>query len=118
MGLHHSSRSAHTLPHKCTDSNPCHAAPPVLPPRCHRLAEPLLVPTGEDLWGCFSWLDLGQRAASGTSGQQPLPGAAQLLATPGALVPALGDVEFATKQALLRDRLAGLSSLEEVALPV
>jgi len=73
--------------------------------RCYNLPQQLDLPSAEDLWGCFSWLEMpatrlqvaGRSAGGGSGGsseavQQVLRGA----------VPALSNAEFAAE--LLRSR--------------
>jgi hypothetical protein len=86
--------------------------------RCYNLPQQLELPTAEDLWGCFSWLDLpasrlqvagmsggGDSGSSSEAVQRVLQGA----------VPALSDAEFAAKQELLRSRVKQLQA-EPLAL--
>lgn len=65
--------------------------------RAYRLEPPLPLPRSDDLFGCFSFV--------------PLPALAggDVAAALGRKVPALGDGEFAARQALLRERLAQLA---------
>lgn len=67
----------------------------VLELRAYTLPRPLQLPTREELWGCFSWVDLAE----------DLPPGGEILQ--GA-VPALSDADFAARQAHLRQQLAGL----------
>lgn len=68
----------------------------VLELRVYRLAEPIMVASREEFWGCFSWVDLGEEAA------------ASLGAT--ALQSALSDAAFAERQALCRRALEQLGA--------
>jgi hypothetical protein len=69
--------------------------PPARLPAC-RLAEPVVVASREEFWGCFSWVDLGQEAAAalGATARQP----------------ALSDAAFAERQAQCRRALAQLGA--------
>lgn len=80
----------------------------VLELRALRLPQPLELAPRDDLWGCFSWLDLGASNA-----EQQL----QLAADAASTVPALGDEAFAERQALCRQQLAQLADLRELPLP-
>lgn len=80
----------------------------VLELRALRLPQPLELAPRDDLWGCFSWLDLGPSNAE----QQR-----QLAAAAASTVPALGGEAFAERQALCRQQLAQLADLRELPLP-
>ncbi|KAI8463142.1 MAG: hypothetical protein J3K34DRAFT_445044 [Monoraphidium minutum] len=64
--------------------------------RVYAVSPPLLLPTSEELFGCFSWVGL------------PGVAAADIDAALARRAPAMGDAEFAERQELLRARLAGL----------
>lgn len=75
--------------------------------RCYRLRQPLILPSREEYWGCFSWVDLDQQGGQ-------VAGVAALLAgqEAGGLEAALDDAAFGQRQALLRERLEGLDGVE------
>lgn len=77
----------------------------VLELRARALAAPLTVPSQEEFWGCFSWVDL------------PGEGAGSLEAMAQAGTPALSDAAFAERQATCREALATLNDLRELPLP-
>lgn len=77
----------------------------VLELRAAPLATPLRLAPQEDFFGCFSWVDLSAAAAAG--------GMAEAAAVAGP--PALGDAEFAERQAAARRALGQLSDLRELA---
>jgi hypothetical protein len=66
--------------------------------RAYELRPPVMLPSSEDVFGCFSWVGL--------------PGVpeAEVEGALAARVPALGDAAFAEKQRLLRERLKGLAA--------
>ena len=71
--------------------------------RARRLRPPVALPARDHFWGCFSWADVGERAAAEGAARWPH----------GA--PALPDAAFADKQAVLRRALRGVQA-EPLAL--
>lgn len=73
--------------------------------KVHRLPQPLVIDNRDELWGCFSWVDAAHPASdSSSSAVQAVEWAAAQ--------PVLGDVEFAQRQRLLRQALAGVECEE------
>lgn len=72
----------------------------ILEVRCWRLRTPLLVPSREEYFGCFSWVDVA--------------GSFEAAAVLDGSSPALSHSEFGERQALLRSRLADIEVQELV----
>lgn len=66
--------------------------------RARRLRPPLALPARDDFWGCFSWVDVGARAAA-EAAERWRHG-----------TPAVPDEDFAAKQAALRRALRGMEA--------
>jgi hypothetical protein len=79
--------------------------------RMYALQPPVELPVREEFWGCFSWLELSAGDGDALPVSREDTAAAQWRA-----VPALSDVEFSERQALLRSALAGLDA-EPLPLP-
>jgi hypothetical protein len=86
----------------------------VLELRAFKLVKPLVIPTREEYWGCFSWVDV--QLDCGDFEEKILPTGKSLdeLVKEGYLIPAIDDISFAEKQKLCRDGLSTLKELESL----
>jgi hypothetical protein len=85
----------------------------VLELRAYRLNQPFVLPTREEFWGCFSWLELGSWAdllPAGVAAARE-DERAQLAAVGQ---PALDDAAFASRQQLCQQQLGRLADVEEL----
>lgn len=76
---------------------------PFFLPSFRRLELPVVMETREELWGCFSWVDID--APQGIRCLETLKQAG---------IPALDEAAFAERQRLCREGLAKLADLKEV----
>ncbi len=71
---------------------------------------PFYLQVHEELFGCFSFVDLAKGLGAVSSGGAEATALEELRCALAGATPALSDEEFAQRQALLRERLARIEA--------